>query len=257
MQKTHLWHLCHLSRQKAYWLIIFSCLPLFATAQWEGHKKEKSRYTEEAHPSLFRKNRLSQRLHFGFQLAILRSNIDIKYNDSYLNGNTNIASINPSPSPGFIIGGYGSYRISDFWDIKPQFNFFAAYERKLNYQYTDGKPADVRTVEAAMFELPILLKYRSKLRNITNMYWVVGIKPSFSLSQKSSDKDKVLLTNQDLSIEYGFGFDVFFPYFKFAPELRFSHGMMNVLNTGNQNAYTRPLARLATHSATLYFHFGG
>jgi hypothetical protein len=247
----------HLSRQKAYWIILFACLPLFAQAQWEGHKKPKSKYTEDANPTLFRKNRLTQRLHFGFQLAVLRSNVNLQYHDSYLNGSTNIASINASPSPGFIIGGYGCYRISDFWDIKPQFNFFAAYERNLNYQYTDGKPNDVRTVESALFEVPILLKYRSKLRNITNMYWVVGVKPAFSLSQKSSDKDRVLLLNQDMSIEYGMGFDIFFPYFKFAPELRFSHGLMNVLNTTNQNAYTRPLARMTTHSATLYFHFGG
>ncbi len=247
----------HLSRHQACLIILFTCLPLWATAQWEGHKKPKSKYTENAHPSLFRKNRLFQRLHFGFQLAMLRSNVNIKYTDAYLGGGSNIASIHPAPSAGFIIGGYACYRISDFWDIKPQFNFFAAYERKLNYQYTNNKPADVRTVEAAMFELPLLLKYRSKLRNVTNMYWVVGIKPAFSLSQKSSDKDKVLLLNHDLSIEYGMGFDVFFPYFKFAPELRFSHGVRNVLNQGNQNAYTRPLARLSTHSATLYFHFGG
>jgi Outer membrane protein beta-barrel domain len=251
--------LCHLSGQKTRLVILLTLLPLLATAQWEGHKKAKSEYSEEANPTLFRKNRLSSRLHFGFQLALLRSNVDVKYSPEYLNGNHELSAVNASPSPGFIIGGHACLRISDFWDFKPQFNFFAAYERKLTYQYTENskKPTEIRTVESAMFEVPLLLKYRAKLRNITNMYWVLGVKPSFSLSQKSADKEKVLLRNQDISIEYGFGFDVFFPYFKFAPELRFSHGLMNVLNTGNQNFYTRQLSRLTTHSATLYFHFGG
>jgi hypothetical protein len=257
MQKTHFWHLCHLSGQKTCLVILLSCLPIWVQAQWEGHKKEKSKYTENAHPSLFRKNRLNHRLHFGFQLAMMRSNVDIRYSDEYLNRSTELSSLVSSPSPGFIIGGYGCYRISDFWDIKPQFNFFAAYERTLTYDYVGTKASDTRTIEAAMFEVPILLKYRSKLRNITNMYWVIGVKPSFSLSQKSSDKDKVLLQNRDLTIEYGMGFDIFFPYFKFAPELRFSHGLLNVLNTDNKNFYTRQMSRLTTHTATLYFHFGG
>ncbi len=226
-------------------------------AQWEGHKKEKSKYTEDASPSLFRKDRLSHRLHFGFQLAMMRSNVDISFSDEYLTSNNDLASIISKPLPGFIIGGYACYRISDFWDVKPQFNFFAAYERRLTYDYNSKKPSDLRVIETAMFELPLLFKYRAQLRGISNMYMVFGVKPAFSLSQKSSDRDKVLLQNRDLSIEYGLGFDLFFPYFKLAPELRFSHGLLNVLNTENANFYTRQLKRLTTHTATLYFHFGG
>lgn len=247
----------HLSRQKIC-LLIFVCLsPLTLSAQWAGHQKEKSKYTEHADPSLFRKDRLKPRLHFGFQLAMMRSNVDVKFSEEYLHGNNRLTSITSTPLGGFIIGGYAAYRISDFWDVKPQFNFFSAYERKLVYDYDGSKPTETRTIEAAMFELPLLLKYRAQLRGISNMYFVFGVKPSFSLSQKSADKDKVLLQNQDLSIEYGLGFDVFFPYFKFAPELRFSHGLLNVLNTSNENFYTRQLKRLTTHTATLYFHFGG
>jgi len=238
-------------------LITIFLLPTALCAQWEGHKKAKSLYTEEANPTLFRKNRLNQRINFGFQLAVMRSNTTVTFSEEYLKSANNLASIATQPSPGFIIGGYACYRISDFWDVKPQFNFFAAYERKLVYDYNGNKATETKTIEAAMFELPLLFKYRAQLRGISNMYFVFGIKPSFSLSQKSSDKEKILLQKRDLTIEYGFGLDVFFPYFKFAPELRFSHGIVNVLNTGNANFYTRQLARLNTHSATLYFHFGG
>ena len=261
MQNTHLWRKLDIRGYKTLILLILIAFiaPTQLNAQWVGHQKEKSLYTQQADQHLFRKNRLKNRLNFGFQLALMRSNLTPTYSDSYLatanaGGLQNIYAL---PSPGFVIGGYSSYRVKDLFDIRVHFNFFASYERRLQYDYIGTKKPELKSVEASMFEIPILIKYRAQIRGISNMYLVAGIKPSFSLSQKSEDQERVLLLNQDLTIEYGFGFDVFFPYFKFAPEIRFSHGIINVLQVKNDNFYTNQLKRLTSHTATLYFHFGG
>ena len=58
----------------------------------------------------------------------------------------------------------------------------------------------------------------------------------------------------DFAIEYGIGLEQFFEYFKLAPELRFSHGLVNLFNPTN-NAAGVGISKLTTHSVTLFLNF--
>jgi hypothetical protein len=259
MQKTHFWYQFSVLRQKAgviALLFIFSALQ--AEAQFIS-RRGNNRYSENVSTKLGRgKDRLTRPLHFGFQLALTSAGTNARVSNSYIDGaGTNgLINIEPKRALGFIIGGYSSIRLGEFWDARILVNVFSAYERKVDYVYQD-KPTESKIIESAMIELPVLLKYRAQIRGISGMYLIAGIKPAFALSQKSQDKENLVLKGNDLSIEYGIGLDTFFPYFRFAPELRFSHGIFNALKQDNDNFYSRQLRRLNTHSATLYFHFGG
>ena len=60
----------------------------------------------------------------------------------------------------------------------------------------------------------------------------------------------------DFSIEYGIGFEQFFKYFKFTPELRFSHGLVNMyIAPTNPFSYANAIQKLNSHSVTLYLMF--
>lgn len=229
------------------------------SAQWFKTKSQGSGlYTEDVSYELQRqKRRLTRPLNFGFYLSVLRSNFRAQMTDAFAQqpDPTGIISINPEAAPGFGVGFYANVRLGEFWDFRlnTQANFF---ERRLQYIYANGD-SETKTVEGSTFEIPLLLKYRAQLRGIKGMYMVAGVKPSFALSQRKEDEENVLITGSDLSVEYGLGFDVFFPYFKFAPELRFSHGIHNVLDKNEINDFNRPLRRLSNHTVTLLLHFGG
>ena len=57
-----------------------------------------------------------------------------------------------------------------------------------------------------------------------------------------------------LNLEAGFGFDLYYPLFKFSPEIRFSRGIVDML--GNKtNEFGQPLQRVNTNTITLYLLF--
>lgn len=163
------------------------------------------------------------------------------------------------PMPSFTTGFIFNYRLGQHYDIRvnPTVSF---YSRFLQFRY--GTPRGDSTVNQlnqstfSFIEVPILFKYKSKRRNNTRMYIIAGIKPGFEVGAKRGEIDQRFLRarTRDLSLEYGFGFDLYYPFFKFSPELRFSTGFMNLKNP-DDNDFVRSIGRMTTQTVTLYLNF--
>jgi hypothetical protein len=82
-----------------------------------------------------------------------------------------------------------------------------------------------------------------------------GVKPAFEASgKKEQTKEELELKGTNISIEAGFGFDLYYPLFKFSPEIRFSRGLIDILgNTTNE--FGQPLTRVNTNTVTVYLLF--
>ncbi|NVK50296.1 MAG: outer membrane beta-barrel protein, partial [Cyclobacteriaceae bacterium] len=119
--------------------------------------------------------------------------------------------------------------------------------------------ADVNTIinEATMIELPLLLKYRSQRFNNTRTYFIGGASYQFrTKSQDEANLEDLVTTGQDYSIEMGMGFEIYFRFFKFAPEIRFSHGLNNIYQAENTNPDIRDaISSIKRKSVTLYLNF--
>lgn len=264
MQNPHTRHQQYLYWQKSIALFGAICLlslcSFSAQAQFfrTSGGKNSGKYTENVSHDLQRdKRRLTRPVNFGFYLAGLGTRFATKHTPEFAQRNdpAGIVNINPRGSGGFGVGFYSNFRLSEFFDLRIHTQA-AFYEHQLEYTFADGE-VESKLVEGSSFEIPILIKYRSKLRGNKGMYMIAGITPSFALSGQKEERDAVLTASSDLSVEYGFGFDVFFTYFKFAPEIRFSHGLGNVLNKDEVNTFNNPLERLNTHRVSLFLHFGG
>ena len=67
--------------------------------------------------------------------------------------------------------------------------------------------------------------------------------------------DEYLITKEfNFSGELGFGGDIYYPLFKFSPEIRFSKGFVNLLGDEN-NAYGAGLRRINTNTISLILFF--
>lgn len=200
-----------------------------------------------------------KKITYGFLIGLHTTSYQIKYSDKFVTQDFDtVFSIEPSWKQGFALGFIVNYRVEEFLDIRltPQVAF---YEHSLSYIYTDNanQPTNVQTVETTMVEFPILAKYKSVRRGNIRMYMIGGIKPGIEASGKKeleSLSTRLAVKEFNLGLEAGLGLDLYYPLFKFSPEIRFSRGLSNLLEDTN-NPFGQPLKRINTNTITVYLLF--
>jgi hypothetical protein len=243
MQSTYFRNKLYLQRNKALIvLFIFAAIPVFA---------QKTKWAERNNP-----NYDQRKLTYGFLIGLHTTTYQLKYADVFGSPKYDtLHSIVPSWKPGFSLGFIVNYRLNEQLDLRitPKVGF---YEHLVTYRYTDNTPDKTRLVETTMVELPLLLKYKSERRGNVRMYMVGGIKPAIQASgQKEIENEETLEVKlSNLHLEAGFGFDLYFPLFKFSPEIRFSRGLVDILEN-RSNPFGTPLRRVNTNTITVYFLF--
>jgi hypothetical protein len=198
-------------------------------------------------------------LHYGFYLGVESFQYRLRYSDLFVSPEMDsVISINPATTYGPVnIGFVVNFRLAQFLNLRllPRFSI---NERKVEYTYASGNQ-ETQIIEAVTMNFPLLLKYKSVRRGNYRMYLVGGINPSIRVGGKkdtNKEEDKLNIKDSDLSIEFGFGLDVYYPFFKFSPEIRFSRGIVNNLGS-DTNFYSKGIDRLTTNSISLFLYFEG
>lgn len=194
-------------------------------------------------------------LHFGFLFGFGSSNFNLSTRtelptETYLYSPRNF---------GFQIGGLANYAINPHWEVKSGVNI-ALYDRQLSLDAGTGGGTsavpEVLTRESTWLEIPALIKYRSIRRKNHRVYMIGGLK--FGVEANVKKKSSALTTNTaDLSLEYGVGLEQFFQFFKFTPEIRFSHGLVNMYADPGRSGtlWYRNVNNLKTHTVSLIINF--
>ena len=163
-------------------------------------------------------------------------------------------------SPGLAVGFIGDIRLGPastpfHLRFAPGLSFLTRRVEFSARYPTGADTVHTQEVSTTQLELPLLLKYQSNRRRNTRVYMIGGIKPSFAVTQRQNipNINQLTVDKYDVMLEYGFGLDLFYPYFKFGPELRFSHGLRNILTPRN-NTYSNDLQSLRTNTVTLYLN---
>jgi len=268
MQATHFWNQLHLRRSKVI-VFIISLLSLSLNAHAQGLFGLTSTSGSD-----------DKVISYGFFLAGHTATYQIKYSDNYFNpavaGTNQIYSIYPKFNPGFSLGFTGILRFHDQVNLlfTPKIGF---YEYRIDVNYLTGAPTTFpgtgntntdpvnnlgyRTEElvneATIVELPLLFKYRSQRFNNTRMYFIGGGSYQFrTKSQDEANLDPIVTSGRDFTLEAGIGFEVYFRYFKFAPEIRFSHGLNNLyLPEKNTPQLSDAISSIKRKGITIYLNF--
>ena len=246
MQRTNLRHKLNL-----YWnkiaLILFCSLLWVVSAQGQQlHSQDNFEWdTNLPHYD----NRL---LHYGFTLGLNSTNFRPIQSNRYFTDS--LVSIRSKQNAGFNLGFVMNVRLSKYFDAR-LLPGVAFYTRAVQYEFQKGFNSN-QSAENVFIEAPLLLKYKSQRRKNHRLYVVGGFKSCLEAGAKKREKKKTELRYNtfDLTVEYGVGIDLYFQFFKFAPELRFPHGLTNLLNK-DPNIYSESLLKLTTHTITLYLYF--
>ena len=195
-----------------------------------------------------------QTYHFGFILGYSQQKLNIRYSE-FMNNYNDYLQILSDYEPGFNVGIIMDFKIKNNFNIRvtPSFNFT---DQKIYYNSVNYSVSQPQNSGLSNFELPIYLKYRSDRINNGRLYVLLGPKLSIDMSsfEKLSDNENLEFKSQNYSLDIGFGIDIYFKYFKFAPEIKYSYGITNILEK-QHNEYDSYLNSLSSRSILISLTF--
>lgn len=244
MDAFNLWHMLHLHRDA---LILFGLLFLFAS-ELSGQRGNYNYLDFENKP-----------YYFGIVLAYNNADYQISPSRNFPL-NDSIRLVESLKGQGFNLGGIINLKIGQYVDfrLQPTLSFT---ERKIFYETPqDIRPGYTRSIQAVLFEMPFHLRYKSAPYNDKRFFLVSGVKYGIDVANDSRSRDAselVKISPSDFMFEVGAGVQIYFPYFIFSPEIKYSHGLGNILVADPRLPQSNIIDRLVSRSFTISFHFEG
>lgn len=169
-------------------------------------------------------------------------------------------------NPGFSVGVLADLRLSKHFSLRvlPSMHFGQKHLvfRNLNELNEVGMPViETQDLKNTYISIPIDLKFAAERFNNYRPYIIAGVNPMLNLS--GQDQDYIQLKRQELMFEVGLGCDLYLPFFKLIPELKFCFGLTNALNKDhagelrdvNKWPYAKSVSAAHTKMVVLTFYF--
>lgn len=197
--------------------------------------------------------------YFGITLAYNSSNFKVYQSKDFIL-NDSINTVESVTGPGFNLGIVTNLKIGEYFDVRflPTLSFG---ERNINYSPTSANRRPfARKVESVFVELPFQARYKSEPFRDMRLFVITGMKYSFDVASDSRSRlaeTLVKIAPNDFAMEVGAGIQFFLPYFIFSPEIKYSHGMNNILIFDKNLEESSIIDKVLSRTFTLSFHFEG
>ena len=139
---------------------------------------------------------------------------------------------------GFSVGVLADLRLSNHLNLRlsPTMHFGAKHLVFHNLTDLDpeGFPHEERqNLKNTYISFPVDLKFSAQRWNNYRPYLIAGINPMINLTGK--DQDYIRLKRMDTFVEIGLGCDLYLPFFKLIPELKFCYSLTDALDHNHAN----------------------
>ena len=129
---------------------------------------------------------------------------------------------------GFSVGVLADMRLSNHLNLRvsPTMHFGSKHItfHNLSELDTEGKPkTETQDMKNTYLAIPVDLKFSAQRWNNVRPYMMAGVSPMVNLTSKS--QEIIQLKRTDLMLEVGLGCDLYLPFFKLIPELKFCYGL--------------------------------
>jgi hypothetical protein len=171
----------------------------------------------------------------------------------------------PTYTPGFSVGVIGSLYLNPYMNLRftPTVHFGDKSVTAVTKDWIDNRnPEGMMTtnVRSNYLSLPLDLKYTAMRLNNHRPYVLGGVYGAFDMGRKKGEP--ILLKNFDYGVEVGFGCDIYLPFFKLCPEIKFSFGLANLLEKDRSDLtqeydkiMTQALSKATSRMIILTFNF--
>ena len=139
---------------------------------------------------------------------------------------------------GFSVGVLADLRLSNHLNLRitPTMHFGAKH--LVFHNLTDLDPEgfpheETQDMKNTYISFPVDLKFSAQRWNNYRPYLIAGVNPMINLTGK--DQDFIQLKKMDTFVEVGLGCDLYLPFFKLIPELKFCYSLTNALDRNHAN----------------------
>ena len=197
--------------------------------------------------------------HLGFTLGLHTQDL-ILTQSGYVNENGEVwFSEIPHYSPGFTVGIISDLYLSRYMNVRAIPTLYLGDKHFLFREQTSGETYAAR-IRNNYLMLPLHIKISGERYNNFRPYALLGGYGSMELASRKNRT--VLLKPYDAGIEVGVGCDFYLPLFKIAPELKFSFGLIDILEKersdlkdASLHKYAQSLSKATQRMITLSLHF--
>ncbi len=201
--------------------------------------------------------------YFGITLGYNQSQFKINRSPTFVL-NDSFRVVQPLAGPGFNLGVVSNLKIGEYFDVRflPTLSFA---ERNIVYRRTAEKNPIItqkQGFDAVLVEMPFHLRYKSAPYKDKRLFVIAGVKYTYDVASTSKSKagergEIIRISPTDFSFEVGAGVQIYYPYFIFSPEIKFSRGMNNMLIYNGSLQKSTILEQIISQAFTLSFHFEG
>jgi len=275
MQKIKFRYLQHLLRTKIS--LVYLLKPYFRPAFLTRSKISASKITvllifvllgmtskAQLRDSYNLENHDDKPYYFGIVLGFNSSHYNITQAPYFL-ANDTIMSVNSQNASRIHLGILVNYQLSRRFDIRfyPLNLIFS--EKKLIYTQKFpnlGSDAltETRAIESIVLSFPLQVRLKSDRIDNFRVYSLLGVKYDYDLASNAGARtgdDFVKVKKGDFGVEAGVGFQFFFKYFIFSPELKVSQGLSNVLIRDESIKYSAVMNSMRSRMVMFSLQFEG
>lgn len=196
--------------------------------------------------------------HLGFHVGLHTQDLILTHSGVSTDGETWFAEI-PSYSPGFSVGVIGDLYLNPFLNLRFTPTIHFGDKKFLFREQTTGEEFTTN-VRSSYLNFPLDLKYTALRLNNYRPYILAGAYGSFDIGRKKGNP--LLLKSTDFGLEFGIGCDLYLPFFKLCPELKFCFGLVDLLEKDRPDLvdqttlkYTQSLSKATSRMIVLTFNF--
>jgi len=194
--------------------------------------------------------------YFGINIGFNSSGYKLQQSGFFIN-NDSIKVTEGNSEIGVNMHMITNLKLGEYFDFRflPGFSF-----AQRGLEFTSVATSDVieRKIESVFFELPFHIRFKSEPYKDKRMFVVAGLKYSYDVQTNSkSRKSLIKIAPHDFQYELGVGMQMFYPYFIFSPEIKFSRGLGNILIYDKSQNEARVLENVVSQIFTISFNFEG
>lgn len=197
--------------------------------------------------------------HLGFHIGLHSQDMILTNSgNTAADGKTRFAEI-PSYAPGFSVGVIGDLFLNPYMNLRvsPTIHFG---DKTVYFKDQTGKEEMRTAVRANYLSAPLDLKISAMRLNNCRPYVIGGVYGAIDLGRKKGNP--LLFKQIDYGFEFGFGCNMYMPFFKLAPEIKFKFGLADLLektrsdlNNESDRIYTEALSKATSRMIVVTFNF--
>lgn len=197
--------------------------------------------------------------HLGFSLGINGQDMILSHT-GFLgeNGEAWYAEI-PSYSVGFSVGIIGDRYLNQYMNLRLAPSLHLGERRFVFKEQTSGEEYET-SLRASYLTIPLHLKFSVPRIKNYRPYILAGAYTAIDIGTKKDDA--LYFKRMDYGLEFGLGCNFYFPLFKLCPELRFSFGLVDLVDKNREGIddknlmkYTQAISSGRSRMISLIFNF--